>query len=239
MRIYSGYKMSPKTSLVIPIHDEEKILSENLYRIIAYMESLGGSFEIVLVENGSRDRTLVLASEYSEKDSRVKTLSIPQKSLGDALRKGFQEAGGEILIWYPIDLAIDPSYIKESLALIKDLDIVIGSKEHKDSKVERSKSRKRYSMFYNSLVNLLFNLDLSDTQCVKTLRKDKILPLLAQTRSGGIVFEVELLYLAKKKGLRLKEAPVTVKDFRPDSKIKYKDIRRAFTDLVYLRLRIR
>ncbi len=231
--------MNPKISLVMPVHNEEKIILENLSKIIAYMASLNKSFEIILVENGSRDRTLVLAAEYSEKDNLVKTLSIPKKSLGDALRKGFQESTGEMLIWYPIDLAIDLSYIEESLRLIEDCDIVIGSKEHKDSKVERSKSWKRYSMFYNALVNLFFGLGLSDTQCVKTLRKDKILPLLAKTKSGGIVFEVELLYLAKKKGLRLKEAPVIVKDFRTDSKIKYNDIRRAFTDLIALRLKVR
>lgn len=230
--------MNPQISIVMPVHDEEKILVENLSKIISHMETLGESFEIVLVENGSKDRTLILATEYAEKDARVRAFSIPQKSLGDALRRGFQEAQGELLIWYPIDLAIDLSYIKESLDDIKDCDIVIGSKEHKDSKVERSSSRKRYSMFYNSIVNMLFNLGLSDTQCVKTLRREKILPIVAATKSGGIVFEVELLYLAKKRKLKLKEAPVIVKDFRPDSKIKYKDIGKAFTNLLTLRMRV-
>jgi glycosyltransferase involved in cell wall biosynthesis len=230
--------MTPKISIVMPVHDEEKILTENLSTIISHMTSLGESFEIVLVENGSKDKTLVLAMDYSEKDRRVKTFSIPRKSLGDALRKGFQEARGEILIWYPIDLAINLSYIKESLADIQDCDIVVGSKEHKNSRVERSSSRKQYSMFYNSIVNLLFNLRLSDTQCVKTMRKEKILPIVAAAKSGGIVFEVELLYKAKKNKLIIRETPVTVKDFRPDSKIKYKDIRKAFTDLLLLRLRV-
>jgi glycosyltransferase involved in cell wall biosynthesis len=231
--------MTPKISIVMPVHDEEKILIDNLSKIISHMATLGESFEIVLVENGSKDKTLVLATEYAEKDVRVRAFSIPQKSLGDALRKGFQEAQGEILIWYPIDLAIDLSYIKESLEDIKECDIVIGSKEHKDSKVERSASRKKYSMFYNSIVNLLFNLGLSDTQCVKTMRKEKILPLIASAHSGGIVFEVELLYKAKKNGLKIREIPVIVKDFRPDSKIKYSDIGRAFTDLISLRMKVR
>jgi glycosyltransferase involved in cell wall biosynthesis len=230
--------MNPKISIVMPVHDEEKILVDNLSRIIAHMASLGESFEIVLVENGSKDKTLVLVTEYAEKDARVKALSINQKSLGDALRKGFQESRGEIMIWYPIDLAIDLSYIKESLEDIRDCDIVIGSKEHKDSKVERSSARKKYSMFYNSIVNLLFNLGLSDTQCVKTMRKEKILPIVVAAKSGGIVFEVELLYKAKKNKLKIKETPVIVKDFRPDSKIKYKDMGKAFTDLLVLRMRV-
>jgi len=230
--------MAVKVSLVMPVHNEEKILMQNIPALINYMTSLGESFEIVLIENGSTDKTLALATEYSKKDGRVRTFSIPEKSLGDALKRGFKEAGGEILIWYPIDLAIDLSYIKRSLEEIKNQDIVIGSKEHPDSVVERSTTRKRYSLFYNSLVNMLFNLGLSDTQCVKTLRREEILPLIESSKSGGIVFEVELLYLAKKKKLRLKEVPVTVKDLRPDSKIKYKDIARAFTDLFELRIRI-
>jgi glycosyltransferase involved in cell wall biosynthesis len=230
--------MNPKISIVMPVHNEEKILTENLSKIISHMASLGESFEIVLVENGSKDKTLILAVEYAEKDERVRAFSIPQKSLGDALRKGFQEAQGDLLIWYPIDLAIDLSYMKESLEAIKDCDIVVGSKEHKDSKVERSETRKKYSKFYNSIVNLLFNLGLSDTQCVKTMRKEKILPIVNATKSGGIVFEVELLYHAKKRKLIIKEAPVIVKDFRPDSKIKYKDIGKAFTDLLALRMRV-
>ena len=231
--------MNPKISLVMPVHNEERILTDNLSRIIAHMANLGEPFEIVLVENGSRDRTLDLAREYAEKDGRVRALTIREKSLGDALRTGFKEASGELLIWYPIDLAIDLSYIKESLEAIKDHDMVIGSKEHRDSKVERSKARKRYSLFYNSMVNLLFGLGLSDTQCVKTLRKDKVLPLAESSKSGGIVFEVELLYRAKKKDLRVKEVPVIVKDFRKDSKIRYGDICRAFTDLLKLRMRLR
>jgi glycosyltransferase involved in cell wall biosynthesis len=230
--------MSPSISLVIPVHNEEKIISANLPVLVSYMESLGQPFSIVLVENGSGDRTLELAREYSAKDARVIALTIEKKSLGDALREGFLKAPGEILIWYPIDLSVDLSYIKHSLELIKTNDIVIGSKDMLGSKDDRSLSRRLYSKFYNTLVNLLFNLRISDTQCVKTFRKESLVPLVNAAKSGGIVFEVELLYLAKKKGLSVKEIPVIVIDRRPDSKIKYKDIMKAFTDLLSLRTRV-
>jgi hypothetical protein len=65
------------------------------------------------------------------------------------------------------------------------------------------------------------------------------MPLVEASKRGGIVFEVELLYLAKKRKLSIKELPVTVKDFRPDSKINYSDIAKAFTDLLVLRLKVR
>ena len=230
--------MSSSISLVIPVHNEEKIISANIPVLVSYMESLGQEFSIVLVENGSADRTLELAKEYAKKDPRVIAFTIEKKSLGDALREGFLKAPGAILIWYPIDLSVDLSYIKDSLELIQTNDIVIGSKDMPGSKDDRSHSRRLYSKFYNTMVNILFGLGIYDTQCVKTFRKDSIVPLVNEARSGGIVFEVELLYLAKKKGLTVKEIPVIVIDRRPDSKIKYKDIRKAFTDLLALRLRV-
>lgn len=231
-------KNNPEISLVIPVHNEEKIIRENLKKISEYLESLRKEFEIILIENGSTDRTFAIATEISEKDPRVKALSIPQKSLGDALRKGILNANGENLIWYPIDMSVGLGYMPESLDMINDCDIVIGSKEHKNSKVERSSSRKIYSRVYNSLVNLLFNLHISDTQCVKTFNRDSIVEIAKETKSGGIVFEVELLYRAIKNGLKIREIPVNVRDLRPDSKINFRDIIRAFQNLISLRLRL-
>ena len=230
--------MAPKLSIVMPVHNEEKILTENLAKLISYMDSVGGAFEIVLIENGSIDKTFALATEYSQKDARVRAISTTKKSLGDALKAGFLDARGDILIWYPIDLSVDMSYVKESLELIQKYDIIIGSKDMPGSKDDRSHNRRLYSKFYNSLVNLLFHLSIADTQCVKTIRREAILPVVNETKSGGIVFEVELLFRSKKKGLLIKEIPVIVIDRRSDSKIKYKDILKAFRDLLWLRMRI-
>lgn len=225
-------------SLVIPIHNEEKILLENVKKISNYLESLKKEFEIILIENGSTDRTFTIATEISKKDFRIKAFSIPSKSLGDALRRGILNANGEILVWYPIDMSVDLGYIPESLSIINDCNIVIGSKEHKDSMVRRSYSRKIYSMAYNFLVNLLFNLRISDTQCVKTFNRNSIMEIVKETKSGGIIFEVELLYRVRKNGLKIKEIPVKVRDLRPDSKIKFNDIGKAFWNLISLRLRL-
>lgn len=225
-------------SLVIPVHNEEKILRENLEKILGYLNSLGNEFEIVLIENGSTDRTFAIASEISRKDKRVKVLSIDQKDLGMALKKGILNANGEFLIWYPIDLSVALNYIPESLREIKNYDIIVGSKEHRKSSVTRPGTRKFLSLIYNSSVNLLFNLGISDTQCVKTLRAESTKPIVEKTNSGGIVWEVELLYLAKKADLRVKEVPVHVIDIRRKSKIKISDMIKALTELIKLRLRM-
>ncbi|MBN2015030.1 MAG: glycosyltransferase [Candidatus Altiarchaeota archaeon] len=223
-------------SIVMPVHNEEKILRENLEKLEAYLQSLGMDFEIVLVENGSKDNTLKIAEEISHSDTRVRVLSIPEKDLGKALKKGILEASGEYLIWYPIDLSVGFEYIERSLEEVKKYDIIVGSKEHPDSKVMRSLTRRILSLFYNSLANLLFNLGISDTQCVKTFRAEKTKPLVEKTESSGIMWEVELLYLVKKSGLRMEEVPVSVRDTRKASKIKPMDMFKAFMGLLRLRL---
>jgi len=224
-------------SLVIPVHNEEKILQENLEKILGYLNFLREESEILLVENGSTDRTFAIASEISRRDKRVKVLSIDQKDLGKALKKGILNANGEFLIWYPIDLSVALDYIPESLREIKNYDIIVGSKEHRESSVTRSGTRKFLSLIYNSLVNLLFDLGISDTQCVKTLRAESTRPVVEKTNSGGIVWEVELLYLAKKSDLRVKEVPVHVVDTGRKSKIKISDMIKAFINLIILGLK--
>jgi len=225
-------------SFIIPIHNEEKILQENLEKISDYLNSLGKEFEIVLIENGSTDNTLAITNEISRKDKRVKALSIHQKDLGKALRKGILSASGELLIWYPIDLSVAFDYIPESLREIEDYDIIVGSKEHRKSSVTRSGTRKFLSIIYNSFVDLLFNLGISDTQCVKTFKAESTKSIIEKTTSGGIVWEVEFLYLAKKADLRMKEVPVHVIDIRRKSKINILDMIKAFINLIILRIKI-
>lgn len=226
----------PQISIIIPVHNEEKILRENLEKISGYMESLGKKFEIVLIENGSSDSTREIAEAIARRDKRVRALSIPQKDLGGALKRGILNAKGEYLIWYPIDLSVELDYIPESLQEIEDYDIIIGSKEHRESHVVRSGTRKLLSRVYNLFVNLLFNLGISDTQCVKTFRAESIKSIAEKTVSRGIIWEVELLCRAKKAGMGLNEVPVHVRDLRRGSKIKILDMVKAFMGLVKLRI---
>lgn len=225
-------------SVVTPVHNEEAVLEGNLEKLGVYLESINVEFEIVIVENGSSDSTQEISERISRGDSRVRVFSIPEKDLGRALREGILRASGEYLVWYPIDLSVGFEYIKESLREIKDYDVIVGSKEHPESKVVRSLTRRILSFCYNSLVNLLFGLGFSDTQCVKTFRAESVKTLVEKTKSRGIMWEVELLYLAKKYGFRMKEVPVSVKDTRKASKIKPRDMFNAFMGLLRLRLRV-
>jgi glycosyltransferase involved in cell wall biosynthesis len=225
-------------SVIIPVHNEEKILRENLGKIADHLSSLSLDYELVVIENGSSDNTLGAAEAAAKDNVRVKVLSIPEKDLGLALKKGLLSAKGEYIIWYPIDLSVGFSYIQKSLEDIRDYDIIVGSKVMKGAIDDRPVGRRMYSLFYNFLVNLLFNLHIGDTQCVKTFKRVTTIPIVEKVSSGGIVFEVELLYKSKKSGLRVKEVPVEVRDVRLDSKINFGVIGKAFRDLIRLRTKV-
>ena len=226
-------------SVVIPVSDEERILEGNLNSIKEYLRSLHHSFEIVLVENGSRDNTRSMLEELTRDDPALKALYLPVRDVGLALKKGFECSQGEYVIWYPIDLAVDLEYIPRSLKLIKEYQMVVGSKDHPDSHVRRPIMRNIFSKTYNRMVNLLFGLGLGDTQCVKTFQKKTLDEILPKTKSRGIVFEVELLYRAKQMGVSVLEVPVNVEDTRKSSgMISLVFFINTFRDLILLRGRI-
>jgi glycosyltransferase involved in cell wall biosynthesis len=226
-------------SIVTPVNNEENILEKNVGYISKYLEEhVTADFEYILVENGSTDRTFDIAQALSKKDSRVRVYRIPERSLGRGLRVGFESAKGDFVVWYPIDLAIDLSYIKNSLADIGDYDVIVGSKDHPETRLTRPFLRKLFSRVYNLLINLLFRVGFSDTQCVKTFRRGPLQELLPLVKANDINFEVELLYRARKKGLRMLEVPVEIHDTRRDSKIRPLDFIRTALKLFLMRLRV-
>jgi hypothetical protein len=153
------------------------------------------------------------------------------------LRIGFQNARGDFVIWYPIDMAIKIDYIENSLADIKDYDAVIASKDHPKTKLERPLFRKLSSKTYNLLIRLLFGIPFSDTQCVKTFRRQPLQKILPEVKTNDINFEVELLYRAVKKGLKMLEYPVEIHDTRK-SKVRPLDFIKTALKLFLLRLRV-
>jgi len=226
-----------KVSVVTPVNNEEKILEDSVGKISKYLDENGIDFEHILIENGSVDRTLEIARKISERDSRIKVFEIPYRSLGMGLRVGFQNARGDFVIWYPIDMAINIDYIQNSLKDIKDYDAVIASKDHPKTKLTRPFIRKLSSKVYNLLINLLFNVGFSDTQCVKTFRREPLQKILPEVKTNDINFEVELLYRAQKHGLKMIEYPVEINDTRK-SKIRPFDFIKTAFKLFLLRLKV-
>ncbi|MFH1722254.1 MAG: glycosyltransferase [Candidatus Altiarchaeota archaeon] len=225
-------------SLVMPVCNEESILEKNIGILLDYVEKLSNNYEVVFVENGSSDSTLEVLKNISKKNPKIRFFTTPERDLGIALDKGFREAKNEILIWYPIDLSFDFSFFDESLRLIEGYDLVVGSKEMDGATQVRPPIRLFLSKCYHLLIRALFRLGYTDTQSVKTFKRSSLKKILDETKSRGIVFEVELLFNALYYHLKVKEIPVDVRDMRESSSINYIVILKAFLALFVLKARL-
>ena len=151
---------APDVSIVIPIYNEEGILREAVTELrkglVAVREDLGAPdlrFEIILAENGSRDRTVDLANGLAAEMPDVRTFSLGEPNYGKALRRGIEDARGELVICDEIDLC-DTDFYRRALALLRarGCDMVVGSKSMRGAKDRRPILRRVATRVINGLL---------------------------------------------------------------------------------------
>ena len=225
-----------KASLVIPVLNEEKLLWRNTETIIEYLDEKLDTYEIILVENGSSDNTEKIAAQLSSQYAKVRTFSLPEPCLGEALKTGVSNAEYEKIVYYPIDLSVNLDFIETSVKLLEANDIVVGSKRLRDAKDHRPQTRRIASKGYHQAVRLLFKIELSDTTCVKAYRRDKAVSLMRLIPTGSNVFETEVLLEAQRRKHRIAQIPVEVDDQRQGRlPLRYKVVSKG-QDLASLRI---
>ncbi len=200
-----------RLSLVVPVYNEGEVILKNLGLVYDYLihANLVDDFEILVCNNGSTDNTLQNAITFSEYHSRIKVHSVPDKGLGLGVKAGFLASQYEIVMFYAIDFPFGFDVIPISLDSIDDNDVVIGSKGHEGSIINVSFKRRTTSKIYDTLIGLLFKLDIMDPQGSLMFKRSKALPFLHLLRSPDFFFETEFLIYANKAGLQIKEVPVT------------------------------
>ena len=213
-------------SVVIPVFNEEKSIGEALRRITAYLSLKGQSWEVLVSNDGSTDGTAEaverFASENPQHSVRLVTSS-PNHGKGFAARQGVLAASGRYVLLTDADLSAP---IKESDKLIRALeagsDVAIGSRalRSKGCDVRQSFKRRFSGRVFNLLVRALVLPDVMDSQCgFKCFTKEAAQRLFSQMKLDGFCFDVEVLYLAKRAGLKVAEVPVMWSEGR-DSKIR-------------------
>ena len=132
-------------SFVIPAYNEEDCIEDTLETIDMVIKDKNLSYEIVVVDDGSRDGTLVKAKRYAGRNGHVKVLSYSKNvGKGHAVKTGFMQTSGNIVIFADSDMEIDLGTISEYIEALKQGDIVIASKRHEDSRVKVPLSRKTF-----------------------------------------------------------------------------------------------
>jgi dolichyl-phosphate beta-glucosyltransferase len=228
-------------SIIIPAYNEEIRLGRTLPVLRAWLEKQEYTWEVILVDAGSSDRTSEVFREFFPPEQGRSFKNEFNRGKGYAIRRGIQEAQGEVLLFSDADFSTPiQEFPKLAGYLEGDYDIAIGSRSLPDSNVEVHQAWYREVMgkIFNLLVQLIVLRGFIDTQCgFKCVRRDRVLLLLPKMAVDGFCYDVELLFLAKKAGLKIKEVPVTwVND--PVSKVHVlTDSGKMFLDLLWIRFR--
>jgi dolichyl-phosphate beta-glucosyltransferase len=207
---------SPKLdlSIVIPAFNEESRLPKTLDSVIDYVRSRPYQAEIIVVDDGSTDHTSAVANTYRQKYPGLRCISNGgNRGKGFSVRHGMLEAVGEIALFSDADLSTPIEEADKLLAAIRDqdFDAAIGSRAVDRSliQVHQSAIREIAGIFFNRMVQWILGIQFSDTQCgFKAFRKERSRVIFEQQRVERFGFDPEILFLAKRNGLRVAEIPV-------------------------------
>jgi dolichyl-phosphate beta-glucosyltransferase len=209
-------------------------LPRALRQIFAFLEEQSYSAEVVIVENGSSDRTLELANEFASSQSNLIVIHEERAGKGNAVRRGVLEAHGEYRFICDADLSMPIDELGKFLPpVLNDFDIAIGSREAPGAvRYNEPPYRHWGGRAINLIIRLLILPGLHDTQCgFKCFRAEVAEKLFRQQKLMGWSFDIELLYLARRKRMSIKEIPVQWY-FDPDSKVRaVRDALRMISDI--------
>jgi dolichyl-phosphate beta-glucosyltransferase len=210
-------------SVIIPAYNEEKRIVDTLSKIRDYLNKQEFTWEIILVDDGSSDGTVVEAKGIIEESRLSIIVNRDNRGKGYTVKKGILASKGEAILFSDADLSTPIEELKGMLELIKGgWDIVIGSRGLRESKLIKPQPWYRQLMgrLFNLIVRTLILKGFRDTQCgFKCYRREAALAIFPFQRINGFTFDVETLYLASRLGLKINEHPVSWIN-SPESKVR-------------------
>lgn len=209
---------TPEISIVIPVYNEEGILHSAVVDLRERLAPLGWHYEIILAENGSRDRTIAIARELEAKYPEVRHLSVVEPNYGKALRQGILAARGELVLADEIDLC-DTDFHHRAIDILRAdrADLVVGSKLIGGAEDERPLFRHAASLMYTSMLRLLLGFRGTDTHGLKGFRRSLLTKVAEACLVDKDVFASEFVIRAYREPLRVLEIPTRVMEKRPPS----------------------
>jgi len=217
--------VEPDVSIVIPVYNEEGILREAVTELLDGLDTVRAaldapelSFEVIVAENGSRDRTVELAEHLAAERPDVRTFSLGEPNYGKALRRGILEARGTYVICEEIDLC-DLDFHRRALELLRhgDADMVVGSKAMKGASDHRPLMRRAATRVLNGMLRVALDFRGTDTHGLKAFRREALVETARRCVLDRDVFASEFVIRAHREGKKVVEIPFAVREKRPPS----------------------
>ena len=209
---------APHVSIVIPVYNEEGILQGSVLELQKKLKAFGWSYELILCENGSRDRTVEIGKQMEAELPNVRMLSVGQPNYGLAMKTGILDARGTFVICDEIDLC-DTEFYARALALLErsDTELVVGSKAMVGSNDQRPAVRRFATRVYNGMLRAVCHYPGTDTHGLKAFRREALLDVARRCVLDRDVFASEFVIRAHREGRKVLEIPFTVREKRPPS----------------------
>jgi len=228
----------PLLSIIIPAHNEEARLPRSLEEISAFLETQPYTAEIIVVENGSQDRTLELAQEYTARIANLRVFHEEARGKGLAVKRGMLEASGEYRFICDTDLSMPIAEVNQFIPPEqKHIDVVIASREAEGAvRYDEPAYRHFIGRVFNTLVRVLALPGLQDTQCgFKCFRDEVAEKVFSLQTMPGMAFDVEALFIARRMGYKIEEVPIPWY-FDADSRVRLvQDSMKMALDLLSIR----
>jgi dolichyl-phosphate beta-glucosyltransferase len=228
----------PLLSVVIPAFNEERRLPITLETLQKYLSRQTFPSDIWVVDNGSTDRTAELVEGYTRRFASIHLVRIAARGKGVAVRTGMLRCNGEYRFQCDADLSMPVEELNRFLPpILQDADVAIGSREAKGARrIGEPAFRHFTGRVFSLAVKLLVMRGFEDTQCgFKCFRAEIAQDLFSRQRFNGWSFDAEVLFLARKRGYRIREVPIPWY-FHSDSRIRMvNDSLSMFADLVRIR----
>ena len=231
---------APFLSVVIPAFNEEGRIVSTLEQVVSYLGAQPYSWEVLVVDDGSSDSTATLARRLAVEEERVRVETIPHGGKGWAVKQGMLAARGRYRFMCDADLAMPIERLEELLnGMAEGYDVVIASRQIAGARrFGESIWRHFMGRVFNWTVRLLAVRGFDDTQCgFKCFRGEVAEKLFRSQRTLGFGFDVEILHMAVKKGMRVQEIPIDWYHQRSSKVRPLVDSFLMLRDTILLRLR--
>jgi len=231
------------TSVVFPCFNEEARILPTLDRAIGFLAGRGEGWEIIVVDDGSRDQTSAVVRSRFATVAAVRVLRYETNhGKGFAVREGVLASRGKLALFSDADLSTPIEELaKLEAKAAEGFDVVVASRVVAGARIltPQPTRRRLAGLVFRSLVRSLGLSSLHDTQCgFKLLRRATVEPILRAIETKGFAFDVELLARAERAGLRVAEVPVDWRDSRGSKVRLFPDALRMASDLIRIRVRL-